>query len=123
MRDADRRVDSPWDDAWNQIRSDLRYVFFPPGDYKVFVQAKVGIDKSPLEAGYTTFSEVANVRVAAPQFVIGFVAQYLGKSALDKLLPGRPASRAPQSAPATPPRQLREPPVEHEVMRRDGTHG
>jgi len=205
VRDADKRVDSPWDDAWNQIRSDLRYVFFPPGDYKVFVQAKVGIDKSPLEAGYTTFSEVANVRVAAPQFVIifgaviggliswllfpqgeeksvpvsrsihglwtvvkkawwyvysicgacllsaivtvlmarlsesqflvkvsvtdfwgamviGFVAQYLGKSALDKLIPGRPASRAPQPAPA-PPRQLHELPVEHEAALRDGTHG
>lgn len=165
-------------DAWRQVRSELRYIFFTPGDYKVLVQAKVGANKLPSDEGHYTFSEVATIKVAAPQFVIifgamiggliswllfpqgeekavslefsaagvwvfakkvwwylysiagacllsaivtilmarlsesqflvkisvtdfwgalvvGFIAQYAGKSVLDKLIPGRPGSQTP----------------------------
>lgn len=168
------RSNSPWLDIWRQIRSEFRYVFFLPGEYKVFIQAKVGVGKPPSMDGYYTFSETANIKVAAPQFIIifgamiggliswllfpqgqektvsvdgfmaagkklwwyfyslggacllsaivtillarlsesqflvkisvtdfwgalvvGFVAQYLGKSVLDKIIPGRPDSSSP----------------------------
>ena len=72
------RERSLWQDAWNQIRSQIRFVFFDPGEYKVFVETRVGVNEPPSATGYYTFSQTATVKAAAPQFVILFGAMLGG---------------------------------------------
>lgn len=57
---------------WQQVSAEARYLFFVPGDYRVMVQAKVGVNAPPqLENHrYLTLSETATVKMAAPQTVI-----------------------------------------------------
>jgi hypothetical protein len=57
---------------WQQISGEVGFLFFVPGDYKVLVQAKVGVNAPPstTEFDYYTFSETAVVKIGAPQFVI-----------------------------------------------------
>jgi hypothetical protein len=67
----------PWarfssSELWQQVTAEVRYLFFVPGDYKVLVQAKVGVNE-PLVVGdfrYYTISATEIVKVGAPQFVI-----------------------------------------------------
>lgn len=83
-----------WVEAWRQIKSEIRYVFFTPGEYKVFVETKAGVDKPPTEPGYYTFSETAVVKGVAPQSVIllgamlgGLISWFLFPQGREKTLP------------------------------------
>lgn len=80
-----------WADGWRQVKSEVRYIFFNPGDYKVFVDARVGVDKSPKEDGYHTFTETTVIKATAPQFVMllgavigGFISWILFPQAKEK---------------------------------------
>ncbi|MCE2661205.1 MAG: hypothetical protein LW854_23765 [Rubrivivax sp.] len=57
---------------WQQVSAEARYLFFVPGDYRVLVQAKVGVNEPPQldRHRYYTVSENAIVKMAAPQTVI-----------------------------------------------------
>lgn len=57
---------------WQQVSAEARYLFFVPGEYRMLVQAKVGVDGPPQLEGhrYFTVSETATVKMAAPQTVI-----------------------------------------------------
>lgn len=57
---------------WQQVSAEARYLFFVPGDYRVLVQAKVGVNEPPQldRHRYYTVSETAIVKMAAPQTVI-----------------------------------------------------
>ena len=80
-----------WEDGWRQVKSEIRYIFFNPGEYKVFVDARVGVDKSPKEDGYHTFTETTVIKATAPQFVMllgavigGFISWILFPQAREK---------------------------------------
>jgi hypothetical protein len=53
-----------------QIATQLQYVFFYPGDYKILVTAKYWTDPKLPPDGYRTFTKSAKIAVGAPLFVI-----------------------------------------------------
>lgn len=55
---------------WGVIASELNFVYFSPGDYKVSVIAEYWLDKSFPPGDYATSTQTATIRVAAPQSVI-----------------------------------------------------
>ncbi len=58
----------------DQIQSQLRFVFFAPGDYKITVVAKYWSIATLPEGQYRTVTQSVTTPVAAPQFVILFGA-------------------------------------------------
>jgi hypothetical protein len=56
------------------VGTELHFIFFPPGDYKVSVSAKYWTDPKLPDGDYRHQTETAIVTVAAPQFVILFGA-------------------------------------------------
>lgn len=68
----------PVSSAIAQVKAEIKYIFFSPGEYKVLIQTKVGVDKPASDRDYYTFSEVSAIKVASPQFVIIFGAMIGG---------------------------------------------
>lgn len=83
-------------ELWAQISGELRYLLFAPGEYRVLVQAKVGVNQPPTlqDFGYHTVSETAVIKVGAPQFVIIVGAMLGGLICAFLVTKGRPRSVA-----------------------------
>jgi len=78
---------------YNVIVSEMNFIFFPPGDYKIAIVCKYrpinSSELDPKTAAYRTTSQAAIIHVAAPQFVILFGAALGGLLAYFLLPQGR----------------------------------
>ena len=86
---------------YDAISSEMNFIFFPPGDYKIAVVCKYRpvIDSKP--AVYRTTVQSAIIHVAAPQFVIlfgaalgGLLAYFILPQARAKLIQAKTTSEA-----------------------------
>jgi hypothetical protein len=75
------------------VASELNFIFFTPGDYKVSVVAEYWDKREFPDEDYHTFSQTATIRVAAPQSVILFGAGVGGLLAYFILLVNRRQGR------------------------------
>src|SRR5947207_3728084 len=78
---------------YDVISSEMEFIFFPPGDYKIAVVCKYAVEQSPTPGPYRTTTQSAVIHVAAPQFVIlfgaalgGLLAYFLLPQARKKLV-------------------------------------
>jgi hypothetical protein len=81
------RFYGPWTFAPNMgwlVASELNFIFFTPGDYKISVVAEYWENEELPDGDYRTSTQAAMIRVAAPQSVIllgavsgGFIAYLL----------------------------------------------
>jgi len=71
---SSKRSDSTISHVYNQISSQLQFLFFSPGEYNITVTAKYWTSAELPEHDYRTVTKSVALPVAAPQFVILFGA-------------------------------------------------
>jgi len=84
----------PHSDSWkgyisHQIETQLQYLFFYPGDYKILISGKYWTDPKLPPDGYRTVTKQATISVGAPLFVI-LIGAAIGGLIAYIILPKRP---------------------------------